>query len=51
MKESAHVWFLDVVHEALWKALDAAGMKCHDGTGVSLTPSLRVTLVLAMGWS
>ena len=35
MKESAHVWFLDVVHEALWKALDAAGMKCHDGTGVS----------------
>ena len=35
MKESAQVWFLDVVHEALWKALDAAGMKCHDGTGVS----------------
>ena len=35
MKESAHVWFLDVVHEALWKALDAAGMKCHDGTGAS----------------
>ena len=26
---------MDVVHEALWKALDAAGMKCHDGTGVS----------------
>ena len=35
MKESAQVWFLDVVHEAPWKALDAAGMKCHDGTGVS----------------
>lgn len=35
MKESAQVWFLDVVHEALWKALDAAGMKCHHGTGVS----------------
>ena len=35
MKESVHVWFLDVVHEALWNALDAAGMKCHDGTGVS----------------
>ena len=35
MKESLHVWFLDVVHEALWEALDAAGMVCHDGTGLS----------------
>ena len=35
MKGSQHVWFLDVVHEALWETLDEAGMVCHDGTGVS----------------
>jgi len=35
VKGSQHVWFLDVVHEALWEALDAAGMTCHDGTSVS----------------
>ena len=23
------------MHEALWEALDAAGMTCHDGTSVS----------------
>ena len=35
VKGSQHVWFLDVVHEALCEALDAAGMTCHDGTSVS----------------
>lgn len=35
MKGLKHVWFLDVVHEALWEALETAGMACHDATNVS----------------
>jgi len=35
VKGSQHVWFLDVVHKALWEALDAGGMTCHDATSVS----------------
>lgn len=33
--ETVHVWFLDTVHPALEEALQAAGMTCHDATGMS----------------